>query len=353
MKILMTADAVGGVLNYTLELVEGLAEHDVEVVLALLGPSPSREQRRRIAAVPLAGYGERGYALEWMEEPWEDVDRGGYWLLELADAAQPDLVHLNGFAYGALELGRPKVVVGHSCVLSWHEAVRGGPAGPARRRYRDAVTAGIHGANALVAPTRALLDELKRLYRPRCVCRAIPNGMAPVGLAPGPKEPFVLGVGRVWDEAKNLAALERIAPRLGNRVVIVGDGSPLGRLDTEEIRDLYARAAVFAAPGLYEPFGLAALEAGLAGCALVLGDLATYREVWGEAATYVDPTDDDTLVRELAWLLDEPRERDRRGRAARERALTYSRERMAVSYLDLYHGLAARTDRFAAALEVA
>ena len=61
MRILMTGDAVGGVLTYALELVEGLAEHDVEVVLALTGPPPSAEQRRRIAAAPLAGYGERGF----------------------------------------------------------------------------------------------------------------------------------------------------------------------------------------------------------------------------------------------------------------------------------------------------
>jgi glycogen synthase len=348
MKILMTADAVGGVLTYALELVEGLAEHDVGVVIALLGPPPSREERRRIAAAPLAGYGERGYALEWMDEPWDDVNRGAYWLLELADATQPDLVHLNGYAYGALELGRPKLVVGHSCVLSWHEAVYGRPAGPAWRRYREAVTAGIHGADALVAPTQALLTQLRRLYRPRCLCRAIPNGIAPLGLSPEPKEPYVLGVGRVWDEAKNLAALERVAPRIRWPVLIAGEGGSLGRVEGDALHTLYRHASIFAEPARYEPFGLAALEAGLCACALVLGDIPSLREVWSDAAVYVDPVDDDALVAALEALIDDDARRRQLGEAAFERAGLYSRGRMARAYLDLYGHV-----RAAAALEAA
>ena len=339
MRMLMTADAVGGVFGYALELVEGLAEHDVEVVLALVGPAPGAEQRRRIAAAPLAGYGERGYALEWMDAPWHDLERTASWLVELVDAAQPDLVHLNGFAHGALELGLPKVVVGHSCVLSWHEAVRRRPAGPEWARYRAVVTAGIRGADALVAPTGALLRELRRLYRPACLCEAIPNGLAARDLTPLPKQPYVLGAGRAWDEAKNLGALERVAPRLHWPVVVAGEGSQLGRVDDGRLRELYGAAAVFAAPARYEPFGLAALEAGLCGCALVLGDIATLREVWGDAALYVDPFDDEALLEALEWLIAGEAERERLGRAAEARARTYSRERMAGAYLDLYERL--------------
>ena len=36
-----------------------------------------------------------------------------------------------------------------------------------------------------------------------------------------------------------------------------------------------------ATPAIYEPFGLSALEAGLCGCALVLGDIESLREVLG------------------------------------------------------------------------
>jgi len=349
MKILMTGDAVGGVFTYALELVEGLAAEEAEVVLALVGPPADHAQRRRLAKAPLAGFVERPYKLEWMEEPWEDVARAGDWLLDLAEDHRPDLVHLNGYAHGgALDLGAPKVVVGHSCVLSWHEAVRRRPAGSAWSRYRRTVTAGIAGADALVAPTRALLAELRRHYRPRCLCLAIPNGLAADRLRRLPKERYVLGVGRAWDEAKNLSALERVADRLPAPVVIAGDGSALGRADAERLGELYGRAAVFAAPARYEPFGLAALEAGLAGCALVLGDVATLREVWDDAAVYVDPFDDDALAATLQRLLTDDGVRERLGEAARRRALSYPRERMAAAYARLYRRVVT-----ASALEVA
>ena len=316
MKILMTGDAVGGVFTYALELVEGLAAEEAEVVLALVGPPADHAQRRRLAKAPLAGFVERPYKLEWMEEPWEDVARAGDWLLDLAEDHRPDLVHLNGYAHGgALDLGAPKVVVGHSCVLSWHEAVRRRPAGSAWSRYRRTVTAGIAGADALVAPTRALLAELRRHYRPRCLCLAIPNGLAADRLRRLPKERYVLGVGRA---------------------------------DAERLGELYGRAAVFAAPARYEPFGLAALEAGLAGCALVLGDVATLREVWDDAAVYVDPFDDDALAATLQRLLTDDGVRERLGEAARRRALSYPRERMAAAYARLYRRVVT-----ASALEVA
>src|SRR5438105_1870613 len=125
MRVLMTADAVGGVWTYVLELTEGLGEHDVEVVLALLGPPPTPEQRRELARSSLAGWAYRGFALEWMADAGADLDHTAWWLLELCDATRPDLLHLNGYGVAAAPTAVPKLVVGHSCVLSWHEAVRG------------------------------------------------------------------------------------------------------------------------------------------------------------------------------------------------------------------------------------
>ena len=41
-RILMTADTIGGVWSYALELAQGLARHGVEVALATMGRVPSR-----------------------------------------------------------------------------------------------------------------------------------------------------------------------------------------------------------------------------------------------------------------------------------------------------------------------
>src|SRR3954451_20531804 len=101
MRILMTADTVGGVSTYVRDLRAAL---DHEVKVATMGPGTP-------------------YKLEWDDEPWDDVDRAGAWLLELEEELQPDLIHLNGFAHGSLPWRAPVVVVAHSDVVSWWHAV--------------------------------------------------------------------------------------------------------------------------------------------------------------------------------------------------------------------------------------
>ena len=317
MRVLMTADTVGGVWTYAVELATALRDHDAEVVLATMGRPLSPSQWTEAGDLKVA---ESSYALEWMDDPWDDVDRAGEWLLDIARDVRPDVVHLNGYAHAALPWGAPTVVVAYSDVLSWWRHVRGTEAPPEWDTYRARTGAGLDAATALVAPTRAVLADLGRDGT------VIPNGRGAGWVRDLPKEPLVLTAGRLWDEAKNAAALDRVRDRLPYEVRIVGE--PF--LPFDEVADLMCRAYAFVLPARYEPFGLAALEAALAGCRLVLGDVASLREVWGGAAAYVPPDDDDGLVAAITSPLPDPR----------ERARTYTPERMARSYLDLYRGLA-------------
>ena len=97
-----------------------------------------------------------------------------------------------------------------------------------------------------------------------------------------------------------------------------------------------ARAAVFALPARYEPFGLLPLEAALSGCALVLGDIESLREVWGDAADYVDPDDADALARTINTLIASPERLHAASGAAYAQAVGYGMERTAAAYVDLY-----------------
>jgi len=345
----MTADAVGGVWTYALDLADALAERDVEVTLCVMGPAPDRGQWAELRASRVERVHADDYALEWMEDPWEDVECAGEWLLRIAEDVRPDVVHLNGYAHAALPWGAPVVVVGHSDVLSWHEAVRRQTAGPPWRRYRDALVRGLAAADLLVAPTQAMLDELIRLYEPPCPRLVIANGSRR-RFPPFPKSHFVLAAGRAWDEAKNVQALVRAAPRVPWPVVLCGEGAVgsgvavFGRLRREQFDRALAAAAIFAAPARYEPFGLAALEAGRAACALVLGDIASLREVWGSAALYVPPDDDDELERTLRLLMAQRDLRVEYARRARRQANGYSSERMAEAYLSAYGRVLRRAD---------
>jgi glycosyltransferase involved in cell wall biosynthesis len=339
MKILLTADAFGGVWTYAAELGEQLAARGNDVVIAALGRAPSAEQRALVPSVELHVW--EG-ALEWMHDPWDDVAASGEWLLDLADDLRPDVVHVNGYAHAALEFPSPVVVVAHSCVLSWLRAVRGHDAPPEWTRYRVETERGLRAADVVVAPTNAMLAALRREYAFATPAVVIPNGRR----TPRAQEklPFVLAAGRVWDEAKNIAAVERVAPRLPWPVRIAGEGSALGHVEQQVLEAWLGEASIFALPARYEPFGLGALEAAGAGCALVLGGVASLHEVWGDAAAYVDPDDDTALADTLLRLIDETPLRKRYARAAQTRALELTPERMAAAYLALYDRLAARVD---------
>lgn len=356
-RILMTADPIGGVWTYALELCQALDKQGIEVALATMGEPLNREQCEAIGGIPSVQAYESAFKLEWMQDAWKEVDLAGKWLLELEESLQPDIVHLNGYAHGALPWHAPVVVVGHSCVLSWWLAVRGEPAPGMWRTYRKRVIQGLHAADAIVTPSKAMLAMLNQHYGPLEV-RVIPNGRNSAVFSPDKKNAFVLSIGRVWDEGKNIAALEHIAPHLDWCVYVAGeqrypDGGVaeqenvcyLGALPLAALADWLGRASIFALPARYEPFGLSILEAGLAGCALVLGDIPSLRENWDDCAVFVPPNDSEILQMAIQDLICDEDRREALATCARARALQFTPEKMAAGYVSLYGDLlAARSE---------
>lgn len=352
MNVLMTADAVGGVWTYAMEMVAALAPRGVSVTLAVMGERMSPSQRRQVEASAAVVH-ESSFALEWMDDPWDDLTRAGAWLLELADHVEPDVVHLNGYVHAGLPWRAPTLVVGHSDVLSWWSAVRGEEAPPSWDEYRRRVAAGLAAADAVVAPTRAFLDELVRRYEVHHG-RVIPNGRSAGWVVDTSKRPFVLGAGRLWDEAKNLGLLDAVAGCVDWPVVLAGEltgpggqsfspraAHAVGAIPFDQLAGLLGRAAVFAHPARYEPFGLGPLEAALSGCALVLSDIPTLREIWGDAAIYVDPDAAAQWVSVLRLLVADRRHAAARGALARRRAQAFRPDAMADAYVATYAELLA------------
>lgn len=345
----MTGDTVGGVWTFALELAEALGAHGVEVLLASLGGKPSAAQRDEAARIPNLRLVAGDFKLEWMDNPWCDVEASGAWLRELAASFAPDVVHLNSYGHGAVAWTAPVVLTAHSCVLSWWRAVHGEPAPPAWDRYRTTVKSALAAAGVVTAPSAFMLRSLEENYGPVPSGRVIANGRNPACFAPMPKELFILGAGRLWDRGKNVAVLSGIAHSLIWPAYLAGesrhpDGGvaelsgchSLGALDAATLRDWYGRASIFALPACYEPFGLSALEAALSGCALVLGDIPSLREIWQDAAAFVPPTDADAWAGELRCLIADSGRRHELAARARRRGLEFTPHRMAAEYLACY-----------------
>lgn len=351
--VLMTADTVGGVWNYSLELARAVGKHGVHVSLATMGARVTPSQRAEANKLDNITLYESDFKLEWMPEPWDDVDRAGEWLQKLEDLLSPDVVHLNGFCHGSVPFKAPRMVVCHSCVLSWWMAVKQQDAPIEWLRYEDAVTEGLQSADMVVAPTKAMLDMACGHYGCPPNSRVIYNGRDAAHFPPLKKEELILSAGRLWDEGKNVAALDAVASELPWPVCVAGESaSPvggaahqrhvqgLGYLPADDMANWLGRASIYAAPARYEPFGLSILEAGLAGCALVLGDIPTLKEVWGDAACYVQPDDLNSLQTCLMNMIRDDSMRAKMAHRARAKALEYTPERMAQQYVSAYMEIA-------------
>jgi glycogen(starch) synthase len=357
MKVLMSVDCLGGVWNFALELAAALPE--VSYVLAVQGRAPSLAQREQAGRLGNVTLESRECLLEWMQGCERDLAMTGEWLLELGNRYSPDLVHLNDYAHATLPWTQPVLVVAHSCVVSWWRAVHGTSPPAEWDRYRARVGAAIERADTVVAPTQSFLREISAIYAAPRRGYTVYNARARRAARhlQSARDPCVLAAGRLWDEAKNLKALDEAAAGLDEKVFVAGElrspegqqaacevAQPLGPLSASELAEWMERAMVFAAPALYEPFGLAPLEAALRGCALVLGDIATLRELWGGAAVFVDPRDAAALRAQLRLILaDERRRTDLAARALR-RAQLFSPARMATGYRGVYRELAPRAD---------
>ena len=362
-RVLMTADAVGGVWTYALELAAGLDRAGVAVDLAVMGPPPDRAQRAAAARIPGLTLDAAPYKLEWMEGAADDVVRAGDWLLELESRRAPELVHLNGYAHGALPFAAPKLVAAHSSVGSWWQAVHGCPPPASWDGYTRAVARGLAGADYVIAPSMTMLRTLDRDYGRFEARRAVvPNGLPPAPLPTMPKREVILSAGRMWDAAKNVGALVAAAPSLPWPVWLAGDASLsaddrtplpevangvryLGRLSSTALATAYEQASIYALPARYEPFGLTVLEAAQRGCALVLGDIDSLRENWDGAALFVPPEDAAALVSALRTFIADDSTRRGWAAAARRRAARFTSASMCTATLDVYTGLVAASPR--------
>ncbi|HET6273292.1 MAG TPA: glycosyltransferase [Bacteroidota bacterium] len=159
---------------------------------------------------------------------------------------------------------------------------------------------------------------------PRSKIRVIPNGVDERFYTADPSlfkrtyglEQFILNVGHIGHERKNVLALIRALGQIDHPSVIVGRIIPgpygdacvkeavkhkqillLHSLDSSSdmLASAYAACDVFVLPSLFETPGIAALEAGLAGAKVVITPHGGSKEYFGTMATYVNPLSVDSI----------------------------------------------------------
>lgn len=230
--------------------------------------------------------------------------------------------------------------------------------------YRHVLGRALHGATAIVVPSRATRDRLLTHYRVMGDrIRVIEHGLTvPDGHArrSGNREdPFIFCLGRA-NPVKNVDGMLRayalIRSQVAERLVIAGVDVERARSFTsrderlalgdrievrpnvseEEKLSLMDRASVFVHPSLDEGFGLPPLEAMARGCPVIAARSGSVPEVCGDAAVYVDPGDPGGMALAIRHVLSNDGLRHLLSARGVARARAYRWERSARAHLTLF-----------------
>ena len=362
MHVLITTDTQGGVWDYSLQLVQGLLARDSKVTMVSMGGLPSHLQAQELAHLQCEFKSHlifipTDYPLEWMHDDLRLAESRAF-LRSLLSTSKPDLFHANQYCYGDLDCAVPIVLVTHSDVSSWWLNTRGipPPADSWHRQYHGIVRRGLSGADVIVSPSKFQLDQITLHYAlTGKTSRVIPNGCQP-RKRPDHKIKQVCTAGRFWDRAKNLQILGQVnwpiplqvagtcaTDRLADDPWMADTNVRfLGQLPKSSLNLLLDESLVYVGPSLYEPFGLAPLEAAHAGCALLLSDIPSFREIWGDDAIYFSPHDHRSLQHALDGLSSDVQTAEVMGGRAHTRARSLYNDAVFVeAYLGLYQDLCA------------
>jgi len=351
-RVLLTLDAVGGVWQYGLDLAHGMAARGIESVLAHMGPPPSAAQLAEARRIANTTFIETGLPLDWLCEGPDPVREASAAIAALAADEKVDIVQLNMPTLGArTAFPAPMIAVTHGCVSTWWQAARPGePLDPMFAWHRALMAQGLAAADRVVAPTASYAGTIARHYGLSRLPAVVHNGRRPlIDAGTHAMQDSVLMVGRLWDRVKRAALLDRVAARLAVPVLAAGalEGPhgeriapdhlvPIGQLGLDALARRLASRPVFVSTASFEPFGLAVLEAAAAGCALVLSDIDSFRELWDGVAIFVAGEDEARWADAIEDVIGDMPTRLRLGAAARERAARLTPAAMAEGMAALY-----------------
>ena len=366
MHILVTSDTLNGNWTYTRELVAGLITRGFRVTLVSFGEIPMPEQTAWMDRLYGLTYHPTAFRLDWMEEGQHDFSEASAYLCALVKDVRPDVLHASHLCYGGLPVAIPRIVVAHGDLVTWWRAVHGREPkdSPWLRWYKHTISQGLSQASVVVAPSEWMLNCVRSAYASGTRELVIHHGRNPIFFNPYiAKEDSVLAIGRLVDPARQVNLLTQEVHPVP--ICIVGDECELpskipvradvqfrdgntgvtfkGPQSESQLRLLYSKASIFASTARYEPSAITILEAALSRCALVLNDIPSLRELWGNAAVYFRTNEAESLAEAVRLVSgDTEMRRNFANRSFQRARECFNAHRMTDNYIQLYRSVVAR-----------
>lgn len=352
-NILMTTDTIGGVWTYTMGLCRALKKYPLKIHLIGLGKLPTQNQENELKNLENVKFYPTDYKLEWMENAHHDIEKTRLKIIEIANDTSPHLFHFNNFICDIGYESTPKITVFHSCVQTWWKAVKSESAPVGWNLYKNHVEKALNQSNVVVFPAGAMREDARELYGINSSTAVISNARTHYPITRLRKKNMIFCSGRVWDEAKNMSAIFKIASNLPWPVYVAGDEKPkhesqksdfenvrfLGKLTPHEMEQWHYSSKIYINPALYEPFGLAVLEAAHAGCALLLSDIKSLKELWQNEALFFDPNNEEDILNKVLTLIKNKELRNELREKSQNHARRFNSSKMGKCYYQLYRHL--------------
>ncbi len=119
---------------------------------------------------------------------------------------------------------------------------------------------------------------------------------------------------------------------------LIGSGRirALGYVSIDKLPVVYAGAAVFLYPSIYEGFGLPPLEAMASGVPVIVSNRASLPEIVGNSGVLIDPEDIESLVQVIESLLDDRGKREQMASMGLQQAQKFTWKECAEKTFSVY-----------------
>ena len=176
----------------------------------------------------------------------------------------------------------------------------------------------------------------------------------------GITKPYLLYVGNAYPH-KNLEGLLKIFSKLnlGCQLVLVGRedyfykrmkreiwGTEISKniiftdfVSEAVLADLYRNARLYVFPSFVEGFGLPGLEAMSYGLPLVASNSSCLQEIYGDAAVYFNPKDEQEMIEKIKFVWSDEVTREKLIKLGLEQVKKYSWENLAEKTLQIYRNV--------------
>lgn len=109
-----------------------------------------------------------------------------------------------------------------------------------------------------------------------------------------------------------------------------------GRLNDDELVQLYNMAELFVYPSIFEGFGLPVIEAMQCGCAVLASNTSSIPEIVSDINMLFDPHDSNQIAEKIITVLNDEKIRQQFAKKSIERASHFSWEKTALQTLEVY-----------------